>query len=117
MTPKSAFFPAVIARPEGPWRDYARFCAAAKGLTLSLDFDGAVQSALMSSKFWEILGLDQFKWPGGTLRDDEPFQFTGGETLKASEYDEFLRDPSLFTVTKIWPQISTTKRSLRTSGR
>jgi len=88
-------------------RDYSRAFAAARDAVVSADFDAAFQCAPMSSKCWEILGLTQLKWPGGVLRDDEPFQFTGGETLKASEYDEFLEDPNRFTVTKIWPQIST----------
>ncbi len=85
----------------------------AKELTVSHDLDTALScSALFPSKFFEILGLTQFKWPGGELREDQPFQFVDQETLKEDEYNEFLADPNGVTLKKIWPRISKTLQPL-----
>ncbi len=78
-----------------------------KELTLRLKWDGALTSgALISAKSWEILGSTQFKWPGGELGEDAPFQFVGTEVMKGEEYDEFLGNPDSFTLRKILPRIS-----------
>lgn len=88
--------------------DIEKRCAAHREMVLSLDFDSAVDSeAIFNGKILEIMGMTHIKWPGGTLRDDEPFQFSTTETLKASEYDDFLADPSGVTARKLWPQMST----------
>ncbi|MDF1552274.1 MAG: uroporphyrinogen decarboxylase family protein [Deferrisomatales bacterium] len=88
--------------------DIAKRCGALKETVLRYDFDGAMDpQAVFPGKILEIMGLTHLKWPGGVLRDDEPFQFSGGETLKASEYDEFLADPNGCTARKLWPQMST----------
>lgn len=88
--------------------DIEKRCAALRLLTTRLDFDAALDpQAVFPGKILEIMGMTHIKWPGGTLRDNEPFQFSGAETLKASEYDEFLGDPSGFTARKLWPQMST----------
>ena len=54
----------------------------------------------------EILGMNQFKWPGGGLGDDHPFQWVEGEYMMQDEYDEVLADPNGFAVKKLWPRIS-----------
>jgi uroporphyrinogen-III decarboxylase len=56
----------------------------------------------------EILGMKQIAWPGGALRDDQPFQWVEAEYMKEEEYDEMLSDPHGFAVKKLWPRISTT---------
>jgi hypothetical protein len=79
-----------------------------KELTLQLNWDAALTpGALISAKSWEILGITQFKWPGGELDDNAPFQFIGSEIMKGEEYDAFLADPDGFTLYKILPRIST----------
>ncbi|QGP91148.1 Uroporphyrinogen decarboxylase (URO-D) [Neomoorella glycerini] len=52
-----------------------------------------------------ILGDRQTKWPGYGLGPDQPFQFVEGEFMKAEEYDEFIEDPSDFTLRKFVPRI------------
>jgi len=56
----------------------------------------------------EILGLTQFKWPGGGLDDDQPFQWVEGEYMRQDEYDEMLANPNGFAVKKLWPRVSST---------
>lgn len=88
--------------------DIEKRCAAHREQTISNDFDVAMEpQAVFPGKILEIMGMTHIKWPGGTLRDNEPFQFSTTETLKASEYDEFLADPSGVTARKLWPQMST----------
>jgi uroporphyrinogen-III decarboxylase len=88
--------------------DFDRRCEVMKETTLQFDFDLALEpQAVFPGPILETFGLTHLKWPGGALRDDEPFQFQGGETLRASEYDQFLADPDGFTVKKLWPQMAT----------
>lgn len=51
-----------------------------------------------------MLGDQQTKWPGYGLPSDKPFQFIEGEYMKAEEYDEFLDDPTDFTLRKFLPR-------------
>lgn len=82
---------------------------AMKEATLRHQWDAAVDlGAVRPSKPLEILGIRQIKWPGGGLRDDEPFQWVEDEYLKADEYDEMLQNPDAFAVKKIWPRLSDT---------
>ena len=55
---------------------------------------------------FSILGVKQFRWPGGDLADDAPFQYVEDEYLKADEYDAFLANPGDFTVRRIWPRLA-----------
>lgn len=87
--------------------DIEKRLAALRKVTLELDFDAAMDpQAVFPGRILETMGHTHVKWPGGALRDDEPFQYLGEETLKASEYDEFLRNPNEFTAKKLWPQIA-----------
>jgi hypothetical protein len=45
------------------------------------------------------------KWPGHGVGPNRSFQFVEGEYMKAEEYDEFLADPSDWTVRKFLPRI------------
>ncbi len=73
------------------------------------NWDAAVPfGALLPARPLEILGMKQFKWPGGGLPDDQPFQWVEGEYMTAEEYDEVLADSDGFAVKKLWPRISTT---------
>ena len=53
----------------------------------------------------EVLGTDFIKWPGATcgLALDAGFQITDKSFLEEDQYDEFIRDPSAFLFTKVYP--------------
>jgi hypothetical protein len=53
----------------------------------------------------EALDNRQIKWPGHGVAANRSFQFVEGEYMKADEYDEFLSDPSDWTVRKYLPRI------------
>jgi hypothetical protein len=53
----------------------------------------------------EALDNRQMKWPGHGVGPNRSFQFVEGEYMKAEEYDEFLADPSDWTVRKFMPRI------------
>jgi hypothetical protein len=53
----------------------------------------------------ESLGTKQLKWPGHGIGSNEPYQYVEGEYMKADEYDEFLLDPSGFTMQKYLPRV------------
>ncbi len=52
-----------------------------------------------------ILGDRQTRWPGHGVAPDRPFQFKEGEYMKPEEYDEFLEDPSDFTLRVFLPRV------------
>ncbi len=80
-----------------------------KEATIRHNWDAAVPlGSLRPARPLEILCMKQFKWPGGGLPDDQPFQWVEGEYVKQDEYDELLADPEGFAVKKLWPRISTT---------
>lgn len=82
---------------------------AAKELTARHDWDAApTPSNLFAARSMDILGLTQFRWPGGGLADDQPFQWVEDEYVKQDEYDEMLTDPNGFVVKKLWPRVSRT---------
>lgn len=53
----------------------------------------------------EALDNRQIKWPGHGVGPNRSFQFVEGEYMKADEYDEFLNDPSDWTIRKYLPRI------------
>lgn len=87
--------------------DIEKRCAALREVTIELDLDAALDpQAVFPGNILELMGLTHFKWPGGTLRDDEPEQYLGEETLKASDYDQFLANPNEVTAKMLWPQMA-----------
>ncbi len=86
-----------------------RTIEAWKEVTIRHNWDAAVPlGSLRPARPLEILGMRQFKWPGGGLPDNRPFQWVEGEYVKQEEYDELLADPDGFAVKKLWPRISNT---------
>ncbi len=84
-----------------------------KELTIQHGWDAAPPAAAVSAaQPWDLLGLQQVKWPGRTLADELPFQWVEKEYLLQSEYDEMLANPNAFAVTKLWPRIATTMEPL-----
>ena len=80
-----------------------------KETTIKHEWDAAPPAtALLPARPLEIMGMQQFKWPGGGLKEDQPFQWVEGEYMMQDEYDEMLADPNGFTVKKLWPRISST---------
>jgi hypothetical protein len=55
-----------------------------------------------------LLGIQQMKWPGGSLPDNQPFQWVEKEYMRQDEYDEVLGDPAGFTLKKLWPRVAAT---------
>jgi len=52
-----------------------------------------------------MLGDRLSKWPGYGLPPDKPMQFIEGEYMKAEDYDEFLDDPTNFTLRRLLPRM------------
>ncbi|MGD8835626.1 MAG: uroporphyrinogen decarboxylase family protein [Desulfobacteraceae bacterium] len=89
--------------------DTQQTIAAWKAAALRHDWDCAVPlGSIRPSLPMELMGIQQFKWPGGDLADDQPFQFVENEYMTQDEYDEMLADPNGFAAKKLWPRISTT---------
>ncbi|MBT4671737.1 MAG: hypothetical protein HOB64_06445 [Rhodospirillaceae bacterium] len=54
----------------------------------------------------ETLGIKALKWPGHGVPNDVSYQYLDMEFMPASEYDEYLSDPTGFTLRKYLPRIA-----------
>ena len=86
--------------------DHPKRYQALKGTLLRFGFDIALQSGIYPAQWYSILGAKHYKWPGGGLADDMPYQFVEKEYLLADEYDQFLTDPNDFTLRVLWPRMT-----------
>ncbi|HSW58462.1 MAG TPA: uroporphyrinogen decarboxylase family protein [Dehalococcoidales bacterium] len=60
---------------------------------------------MFPAKVYEILDYKLYAWPGhGLALNGEGYQFVEGEYMKASEYDDFIRDPSDFWIRTYLPR-------------
>jgi uroporphyrinogen-III decarboxylase len=53
----------------------------------------------------EAVGYQGLVWPGHGLDDMSSYQFVEREIMTMDEYDEYLFDPTDFTIRKLWPRI------------
>ena len=53
----------------------------------------------------EVLDYKQLRIPGRGIDPNHCYQFVEGEYMKASEYDDFLFDPTSFMLHSYWPRI------------
>jgi uroporphyrinogen-III decarboxylase len=59
----------------------------------------------MPGKVLELLDYKLYAWPGhGLAKDGSSWQFVEGEYMKASEYDDLIRDPSDFWIRTYMPR-------------
>ena len=79
---------------------------AVRDATVEFGWDFAPANGMFGHDGYEALATRQFRWPGGDLPDNEPFQFVENEYVKADEVDAFLADPNGFTLRTILPRIS-----------
>ena len=107
----AGFFPTRqkgISNKDAMWYMDKSF-AAWEAVITEYNWDMAISPGnVLSSRPLEILGLTQFKWPGGGLPDDQPFQWVEGEYMNQDEYDEALADPNGYAIKKVWPRVSKT---------
>ena len=84
-----------------------------KELTVRHDWDAApAVGSVGAARPWELMGIQQVKWPGGALSDNQPFQWVEKEYMLQSEYDDMLADPNGFALKTLWPRIAATMEPL-----
>ena len=88
--------------------DYDKMAEAWKSSMRRYNWDMApLQHAIRSGPTMELLGMKTFRWPGHDLPDNSYYQWVEREYMLAEEYDEFLKDPSDFTIRKLMPRMAT----------
>ena len=87
--------------------DYELMAQAWKASVIDFDWDMApTPLGLLPGPAMDLLRIRQYKWPGGQLDDDLPYQYVEAEYLRADEYDAFLSNPELFTLKTLLPRLS-----------
>lgn len=75
-----------------------------KEFVFQYGFDMAPVIGTFPSQLLEILGAKHYKWPGGALSANFPFQYVEQEYMLQDEYDSFLSNPADFTCRVLWPR-------------
>ena len=109
ILPAWQLMPAVYAGMtyEEAFYDVDRFFAANEKAILEYEPDlfGIDEVVTAPGGALEALGTRQLKWPGHGVGPNESYQFVEAEYMKADEYDQFLLDPSGFTMQKYIPRV------------
>ncbi len=75
-----------------------------------LEFEPDASSNLVSftamGKSMEAMGLKTLRWPGNGVGDNQPYQYVDREFMSATDYDEFIFDPTGFYLKKFLPQVA-----------
>jgi uroporphyrinogen-III decarboxylase len=105
------YFPATYAGSslKKAMYDYAELERAWLKYLREFEMDSFIPPSLVfPGKVLEILGYKIQKWPGHGLADNAPsHQFVEGEYMKASEYDDFIRDPADYLQRVFLPRSNT----------
>lgn len=86
--------------------DHVKRFQAIKNTVVDFDFDLALQSGIYPAQWFQALDAKHYQWPGGDLPDDKTFQFIEKEYLQADEYDQFLANPTDFSLRVLWPRMT-----------
>ena len=70
-------------------------------------------SGVASGKAYDRLGYNTYKWPGGNLPDDVPFQYVEGEYMPAEDYDALINNPEGYMLRNYLPRVCDNLQGLR----
>jgi Uroporphyrinogen decarboxylase (URO-D) len=68
---------------------------------------------LPMGKVFELLGYRLYKWPGGNLPANTPFQFVEGEYMPPEDYDELISNPEGYVLRHYYPRIFENLQALK----
>ena len=83
-----------------------------KDFVLQYGFDMAPVMGTFPAQMLDILGAMTFKWPGGELSNDQPFQYVEQEFMMQDEYDLLLANPTDYTSRVLLPRKAKTLKPL-----
>jgi uroporphyrinogen-III decarboxylase len=85
----------------------------ASAATLSFIENFGLEYAFMSGgsvaagKAYDLLGYNAYKWPGGGLPPDVPFQFVENEYMPPEDYDALINNPEGYLLRTYLPRVCT----------
>jgi hypothetical protein len=87
--------------------DYDQLYLSAKEIITDFEPDMCQNffSSLALGPTFKILDYKQLKWPGNGVAPNVTYQYVEDEYMKADEYNDFLFDPSGFTLRTMLPRI------------
>lgn len=77
------------------------------------DLDYQVAGSYYPGRLLDRIGYASYRWPGGTLPEDQPFQAVDDEYMTADDYDQLIADPQYFFITTYLPRVATKLAGLR----
>jgi hypothetical protein len=84
-------------------------CKILKKAVIELDPDAYDNPfIIMMGHALDAIGCKQLQWPGHGVGDYHTYQYLDAEYMTATEYDDFIFDPTGFFINKYLPRIATT---------
>lgn len=62
---------------------------------------------------FDLLGYQAYKWPGGTLPEDVPFQYVEAEFMPPEDYDALINNPEGYLLRSYLPRVCSELAGLR----
>lgn len=105
--PYFSYFPAKYAgiTPRDAFYDYNKWKSACIKTILDFEPDMYFVAPIIPGPVLEALDCKQVKWPGHGVSPEHTHQYRDEEYMKATEYDDFLKDPSDYAVRTYMPRI------------
>jgi uroporphyrinogen-III decarboxylase len=66
-----------------------------------------------TGRAFDLLGYQAYKWPGGTLPEDMPFQYVEAEFMPPEDYDALINDPEAYILRGYLPRVCTALQGLK----
>lgn len=85
--------------------DYDKAVAALVKFHEDFDLEYAALGNFLPGKAYDLLGYQIYRWPGGELDENVPFQCVEDEYMTVEEYDELIIDPEGYVMRKYVPRV------------
>lgn len=76
-----------------------------------LDYQG--MGEFYPGRLFDRIGYRAYRWPGGTLSADQPFQAVDAEYMKPEDYDQLIADPQFYFIQNYLPTVASNLEGLR----
>jgi uroporphyrinogen-III decarboxylase len=78
-----------------------------------LDYAYMIGASRAAGPAYDLLGYGAYKWPGGNLPADVPFQYVEDEYMPAEDYDALIANPEGYMLRSYLPRVCTQLAGLR----
>ncbi|MCC7461734.1 MAG: uroporphyrinogen decarboxylase [Gammaproteobacteria bacterium] len=79
----------------------------------AIEYTYMIGASRATGPAYDLLGYGAYKWPGGSLPADVPFQYVEDEYMPAEDYDALIGNPEGYMLRSYLPRVCTQLQGLR----